>query len=227
MFLFFIFGTLRMLVRPAMKRLFCLKAKNGLGRFAPSSLPHYNTGIPTQYMQLPLRKLFTELLVDNASVPAGEPFILLLHVGGPFIFQPLVDNASVTAGGPSIFCSTFCQTSQLVFRCRFCHTCRSLSQLTFHCRQRWARILQFFFSMCQTCQTCQPLDDQSQPRCEAAPCDLVMHTGKGNVARATGGTSESSVASIILLLLELRPPALEVQGQHIYLPGIFFTFTRT
>ena len=24
-----------MLVRPAMKRLFCLKAKNGLGRFAP------------------------------------------------------------------------------------------------------------------------------------------------------------------------------------------------
>ena len=28
--LFFIFGTLRMLVRPAMKRLFCLKAKNGL-----------------------------------------------------------------------------------------------------------------------------------------------------------------------------------------------------
>ena len=31
-----------MLVRPAMKRLFCLKAKNGLGRFAPSALPHYN-----------------------------------------------------------------------------------------------------------------------------------------------------------------------------------------
>ena len=41
MFLFFIFGTLRMLVRPAMKRLFCLKAKNGLGRFVPSTLPHY------------------------------------------------------------------------------------------------------------------------------------------------------------------------------------------
>ena len=30
-----------MLVRPAMKRLFCLKEKNGLGRFAPSALPHY------------------------------------------------------------------------------------------------------------------------------------------------------------------------------------------
>ena len=29
------------LVRPARKRLFCLKAKNGLGRFAPSALPHY------------------------------------------------------------------------------------------------------------------------------------------------------------------------------------------
>ena len=27
-----------MIVRPAMKRLFCLKAKNGLGRFAPSDL---------------------------------------------------------------------------------------------------------------------------------------------------------------------------------------------
>ena len=27
-----------MLVRPAMKRLFCLKAKNGLGRFTPSAL---------------------------------------------------------------------------------------------------------------------------------------------------------------------------------------------
>ena len=27
--------------RPAMKRLFCLKAKNGLGRFALSALPHY------------------------------------------------------------------------------------------------------------------------------------------------------------------------------------------
>ena len=37
MFLFFICGTLRMLVRPAMKRLFCLKAKNTLGRFAPRS----------------------------------------------------------------------------------------------------------------------------------------------------------------------------------------------
>ena len=29
-----------MLVRPAMKRLFCLKAKNVLGRFALSALPH-------------------------------------------------------------------------------------------------------------------------------------------------------------------------------------------
>jgi len=27
---------------PGMKRLFCLKAKNSLGRFAPSVLPHYN-----------------------------------------------------------------------------------------------------------------------------------------------------------------------------------------
>ena len=42
----------------------------------------------------------TELLVDNASLPAGGPFIVLLPAGGPFIFLPLVDNASVTAGGP-------------------------------------------------------------------------------------------------------------------------------
>ena len=34
-----------MLVRPVMKRLFRLKAKNSLGRFAPSALPHYNTCI--------------------------------------------------------------------------------------------------------------------------------------------------------------------------------------
>ena len=32
-----------MLVRPAMKRLLCLKAKNGLGRFAPSALLHYHS----------------------------------------------------------------------------------------------------------------------------------------------------------------------------------------
>ena len=37
-----------MLVRPAMKRLFCMKAKNGLGRFAPSVMPHYYT--PPQRM---------------------------------------------------------------------------------------------------------------------------------------------------------------------------------
>ena len=39
--IFLIFGTLSMLVRPAMKGLFCLKAKNGLGRVALSALPHY------------------------------------------------------------------------------------------------------------------------------------------------------------------------------------------
>ena len=37
---------------PGMKRIFCLKAKNGLGRFAPSALPHFNNMlniIPTLY----------------------------------------------------------------------------------------------------------------------------------------------------------------------------------
>ena len=33
---------------PGMKRLFCLKAKNGPGRFAPSALPHYEEAfLPT------------------------------------------------------------------------------------------------------------------------------------------------------------------------------------
>ena len=32
-----------MLVRPVMKRLSCPKANNGLGRFSPSALTHYNT----------------------------------------------------------------------------------------------------------------------------------------------------------------------------------------
>ena len=45
------------------------------------------------------------MLVDNASVPAGGPFIVLLPAGGPFICLPLVDNASVTACGAFIFCS--------------------------------------------------------------------------------------------------------------------------
>ena len=35
----FVFFWHPMLVRPAMKRLFCLNAKNGLGRSAPSALP--------------------------------------------------------------------------------------------------------------------------------------------------------------------------------------------
>ena len=39
--LLFIFGILRVLVRPVMKRLFCLKAKNVLSRFDPSALPYY------------------------------------------------------------------------------------------------------------------------------------------------------------------------------------------
>ena len=29
---------------PGMKRLFCLKAKNVFGRFAPAALPHYDKG---------------------------------------------------------------------------------------------------------------------------------------------------------------------------------------
>ena len=75
-------------------------------------------------------------------------------------------------------------------------------------------------------QTCQPLYHHSQlngPRCEAAPWDLVTHTRKGNVARATSGASSVGAAAgasisttattataatiVLLLLLALRPPA--------------------
>ena len=45
----------------------------------------------------------TELLFDNASVPAGGPFTVLAPV----------DNASVTACGPIILCSTACDTSSV------------------------------------------------------------------------------------------------------------------
>ena len=50
-----------MLVRPAMKRLFCLKTKNGLGRFAPSALPHYN-----QPARLAIRR--AKLIINRLSV---------------------------------------------------------------------------------------------------------------------------------------------------------------
>ena len=40
-----------MLVRPAVKRLFCLR-QNGRGRFAPSALPHYDTGMYTYHQYL-------------------------------------------------------------------------------------------------------------------------------------------------------------------------------
>ena len=43
-----------MLVRPAMKRLFCLKAKNGLGRFPLSALPHYNQTTSTAVNEDPI-----------------------------------------------------------------------------------------------------------------------------------------------------------------------------
>ena len=41
-----------MLVRPARKRLFCLKAKNGLGRFAISALPHYYIPIEGRILEI-------------------------------------------------------------------------------------------------------------------------------------------------------------------------------
>ena len=42
------------LVRPGRKRLSCLKAKSGLGRFAPSALPHYYANRPRGLFQRPI-----------------------------------------------------------------------------------------------------------------------------------------------------------------------------
>ena len=72
----------------------------------------------------------TELLVDNASVPAGGPFLVLLPAGGPFITSPLVDTASVTAGGPFIFYSFFFMY-HAACKVEFQPFNRSYSQLTF------------------------------------------------------------------------------------------------
>ena len=67
-------------------------------------------------------------LADKASVPASEPFIVLLPSGGPLIFLPLVHKTSVPAAGLFVLYST----SQLTFRCRFGHSyCPSVQQLTF------------------------------------------------------------------------------------------------
>ena len=53
-----------MLVRPAMKGLFCLKAKNGLGRFALSALPHYKMGYSLYFN---LNTTTTDSPVDTCS----------------------------------------------------------------------------------------------------------------------------------------------------------------
>ena len=51
-----------MLVRPAMKRIFYLKAKNGLGRFAPSALPHYYKNTLFTYIPAPIRPYLPAVL---------------------------------------------------------------------------------------------------------------------------------------------------------------------
>ena len=48
----------------------------------------------------------SEMLVDNAFVPADEAFIVLFPASGHCIFLPLVVTSSVTAGVPFISCST-------------------------------------------------------------------------------------------------------------------------
>ena len=68
-----------MLVRPVMKRLFCLKAKNGLGRFAPSALPNYesyNNKSPRQ-CTTPCRKLTQQVFL----------FLPLRTIRGRFLFS--------------------------------------------------------------------------------------------------------------------------------------------
>ena len=56
-----------MLVRPARKRLLCLKAKNVLGRFAPSALPHYYTGSTLKYFAVSAGKLLQLVLLYSLN----------------------------------------------------------------------------------------------------------------------------------------------------------------
>ena len=67
-----------MLVRPAMKRLFCLKAKNGLGRFAPSALTHYKSP-PSSNVYSTMEGLASSRRRDR-SLPA--PVFILVQAGG-------------------------------------------------------------------------------------------------------------------------------------------------
>ena len=69
MFCFYFWNP--MLVRPAVKRLFCLKAKKGFGRFAPSALPHYN--VPQKQLRDPSATRSTETARPRQVPPTQQP----------------------------------------------------------------------------------------------------------------------------------------------------------
>ena len=76
-----------MLVRPAMKRLFCLKAKNGLGRFAPSALPHHNTRFGFSQKRVHIKKK-----VKHAPHESSRLLIVIKSMSYPLISPFLRDN---------------------------------------------------------------------------------------------------------------------------------------
>ena len=61
-------------------------------------------------------------------------------------------------------------------------------------------------------QTCQPLYDHATPRCEAAPWHLVLHTRKGNVARATSFRSCVGAAAAALISTAVAASRNEAAG---------------
>ena len=69
---------------PGMKRLFCLKAKNGLGRFAPSALPHYEEAFlpctAAHNNKIPPKHLPTPHEAPNNAAPSPKTISQLLSL---------------------------------------------------------------------------------------------------------------------------------------------------
>ena len=119
-------------------------------------------------------------------------------------------NVTADVLGLFIFCSTLCVVQRNTASWRF--VAGSVTADVFDRGGRSACCI-FFFIAPDLSTFVLPL---ANPRCEAAPRDLVMHTRKGNVAHSTSGASPvvstaagASISTIVILLfLQLRPQVL-------------------
>ena len=100
-----------MLLRPVMKRLFCLKAKNGLGRFAPSALRHHNMTIPGRWKHVMLLLLLPPMECTRALFSVCSVFFWWSHSWSSWDWRerPVGTDADGTlAGGvwlrPGLWC---------------------------------------------------------------------------------------------------------------------------